>query len=471
MARITRGKVYQRVVNGKPSKYYSGQYIINGKKFRVVLLDENGNKITDQRKAEAALQKLIAPTQFSTEADRRAAHAEALKLAEVKLAEAEAEAEARENARAKIAAERKALKIADAWKKFTDPDERLAPECSARNLSNYRGYWQRFSDWLAEQPEQPELMRDVTETLAKRFANHLEETAASGNTFNKYRAFLLSFFNALAKHIRGGDNPFDAIRRKEKVKAAKRRDLTAEELRTVLSNADGELALLLWIGATTGLRLGDAATLRWSAIDLHRGIIRLDTRKTDTDVVIGIIPVLAELLERMPPEGRQGYLLPTLATQYLNLKQRTHMVARIQRYFTACGIEIHRVGTGAGTGKRAVTEVGFHSLRHSFATICGNAGTAESVTQRLLGHSRAAMTHYYQHSTESAATDTAKRLDGMFRGLLADHDEEPSVDVEAIPAEVDRESQSERECILSELNRLPTDELQKLLNIIKTGRE
>ncbi|MGE4563827.1 MAG: hypothetical protein AB7F32_03075, partial [Victivallaceae bacterium] len=144
------------------------------------------------------MQKLIAPAQLSTEVDRRAAHAEALKLAEVKLAEAEAEARAREAAKAQAMADRRALKVADAWKKYTSPDERLAPECSERNLANYRGYWRFFTEWLAEQPEHPEYMRDVTETLAKRFANHLEKSGASGNTFNKYRAFLLSFFKVLA---------------------------------------------------------------------------------------------------------------------------------------------------------------------------------------------------------------------------------------------------------------------------------
>jgi len=42
-----------------------------------------------------------------------------------------------------------------------------------------------------------------------------------------------------------------------------RRELTIEELRRVCNAATGELRTLLAIGTYTGLRLGDAATLRW----------------------------------------------------------------------------------------------------------------------------------------------------------------------------------------------------------------
>ncbi len=419
MARITRGKIYQRVANGKKSKYYSGQYTINKKTFRVILMDDDGNKITDQRKAEKALQKLIAPAQLSAEADRRTAHAEALKLAEVKLAEAKEQAEANAEARKQQAEDRRALKIKDAWTKYTDPGERIAPECSEQNLKNYRGYWRNFTKWLENTIPDTEYMRDVTPATAKRFACYLEQTA-SGNTFNKYRAFLLSFFNVLSPFIRGGENPFECIRRKEKVKAAKRRDFTLDELRAILTGATGERGLLLWIGATTGLRLGDAVTMTWSMINLDRGTIRDTNRKTGADVVIGIVPVLAEILRQMPPEQRQGYLMPTLAAEYLNPKIQPHFIARLQKYFQSCGIRTQKEGTGKGTGKRAVTEVGFHSLRHSFATICGEIGTAESVTQKLLGHSRAAMTQYYQHSNELSARATAKQLDGTFRGIIAE---------------------------------------------------
>lgn len=419
MARQTKGRLFK---SGKKGAYHL-QYYVSGRQFVVTLKDDSGEIITREEAARIAADKILQPVTAANKAEQLKKVLDAVETAEMKLERAEAEAKTREDAKAKAAADRRALKVADAWKKYTSPDERLAPECSERNLANYRGYWRLFTEWLAEQPEHPEYMRDVTETLAKRFANHLEKSGASGNTFNKYRAFLLSFFKVLAPAIRGGGNPFEAIRRKEKVKAAKRRDLTADELRAVLGNAKGETGLLLWIGATTGLRLGDAVTLTWSAIDLHRGIIRLDTRKTATAVVIGIVPVLAELLAQMPPEQRQGYLMPTLAAEYLNLNIRPHFVARLQRYFQSCGIQTWRAGTGPGTGKRAVTEVGFHSLRHSFATICGEVGTAESVTQKLLGHSRAAMTQYYQHSTESAATATAKQLDGAFRGLLAESGE------------------------------------------------
>ena len=55
------------------------------------------------------------------------------------------------------------------------------------------------------------------------------------------------------------------------------------------------------------------------------------------------------------------------------------------------------------TGRRAVVEVGFHSLRHSFVSRCRQANAPLSVVEAIVGHSSPAMTRHYTHVGELAA--------------------------------------------------------------------
>jgi hypothetical protein len=55
------------------------------------------------------------------------------------------------------------------------------------------------------------------------------------------------------------------------------------------------------------------------------------------------------------------------------------------------------------TGKRAVVEVGFHSLRHTFVSLCREANAPLAVVEAIVGHSNPAMTRHYTHTSEAAA--------------------------------------------------------------------
>lgn len=61
-----------------------------------------------------------------------------------------------------------------------------------------------------------------------------------------------------------------------------------------------------------------------------------------------------------------------LAAKY---RQRTDLVTdMVQRHFAGCGIKPRKPGTGKD-GKRAVVEVGFHSLRHTFVSLCRDSNS------------------------------------------------------------------------------------------------
>ena len=74
----------------------------------------------------------------------------------------------------------------------------------------------------------------------------------------------------------------------------------------------------------------------------------------------------------------------------------------VQKHFKACGITLHKPGTGTD-GKRAVIEVGFHSLRHTFVSLCRESNAPLAVVECIVGHSNPAMTRHYTHVGELAA--------------------------------------------------------------------
>ncbi len=72
----------------------------------------------------------------------------------------------------------------------------------------------------------------------------------------------------------------------------------------------------------------------------------------------------------------------------------------------SCGIRTR----GPGAGQRATCEVGFHSLRHSFVSLCRAANAPLSVVESLVGHNSPAMTRHYTHTGEAAAIDAVSGL-------------------------------------------------------------
>jgi integrase len=120
---------------------------------------------------------------------------------------------------------------------------------------------------------------------------------------------------------------------------------------------------------------------------------------------------LANVLAIAPPESRRGYVLPALAADYL--ANRDRVTDRIQALLKRCGIDVHEPGTGPGTGKRAVLRYGFHSLRHSTATILQEAGAPAAVAEAILGHRSEAMRQRYTHVGREALTAAMHRMPSL----------------------------------------------------------
>jgi integrase len=392
---ITKHRTGSLVKRG--SNYYV-RAMIEGKVIMKALRDDDGNSITTKREAELAKEKFMAPFALADKVEALQSLAGTISGDRATLAELEDK-------------QNPPLPIAQAWATFIASPNR--PDSGEETLYQYKCQWDAFADWMREQHPDISTLRSVTSDLAEEYAATLNGGRFSPNTYNKHLNLLTLVFRVVKPKARLLENPWEGIQRK-RLATHSRRELTVDELKKVCQSATGELKTLLALGVYCGLRLGDAATLRWGETDLRRGIITRIPNKTGRrnpkPVIIPIHPTLREILGETPAESRGDYILPELAALYQN---RIDLVTdRIQAHFKACGIKPYKHGTGKA-GKRAVLEVGFHSLRHTFVSLCRESNAPLAVVESIVGHSNPAMTRHYTHVGEIAAGQAVAALPAL----------------------------------------------------------
>jgi integrase len=375
---------------------------IEGKRFKRALRDSNGQPITSKREAEAARDAFMAPLAVADEAESLTAIASKLEGRKAELAAWDEQ-------------QNPPLPLAHAWAKYMQSNKR--PDTGPDTLAVYEGQFGQFVAWMKEHHPEVTEMRDVGDTIAEEYASYLNGGGVklAPGTYNKHLNVLALVFRVLSKAAKLTVNPWADMERKPlKGKVNHRRELTVDQLRKLCQSATGEMRILFAIGIYSGLRLRDCATLRWDEVDLRRNFISRVPNKTvrysEKPVFVPLHPDLRGMLGEIPEASRGEYVLPETAAMYLNHKK--NLVVAIQKHFIDSGIVTHKAGTGVD-GKRAVVQFGFHSLRHSFVSICAEANVPLSVVQSIIGHSSPAMTQVYTHTSPLAARQAVAALPSM----------------------------------------------------------
>ncbi len=326
-----------------------------------------------------------------------------------------------------------ATTIAHGWQAYLDRHNR--PDTGPSTLEVYEGQYEAFAKWFAGNYPQKDKdgnpirweLRQVTQEHADRYAGHLLKIV-SASTFNRHLNLLSLVWRILEGPARIGANPWKQIGRK-RFAVHSRRELTVEELGRVIAAAQGEMRVLLALGTFCGLRLGDAACLDWGSVDLVKGIISLIPSKTarrkQKRVTLPIHPALLAMLEGIPADNRRGYVLPAMAERYaaydgalakdvarlflsVNIKTGANSLTKAERdeldkAISEAKAEGREPPKVKRTVRRASADCGYHSLRHTFVSLCAAGGVSQSVVQSLVGHGSPAMTAHYTHIGIEAA--------------------------------------------------------------------
>lgn len=158
---------------------------------------------------------------------------------------------------------------------------------------------------------------------------------------------------------------------------------TVEEM-TGPGRSTEEYRLFIRFLIYTGLRLGDAATVRLDEIDFTTGILTRKMGKTGFSVSF---PLPQSILEALPREGE--YVFPELARQ--SLAGQNSISHRIRKFFVEAGIKGRRQAYCAAC------------LRTTFAEMCAERGVPISVIQSWLGHTSQEVTRIYARVESLAA--------------------------------------------------------------------
>lgn len=148
-----------------------------------------------------------------------------------------------------------------------------------------------------------------------------------------------------------------------------------------------------------GLRLSEALALRPEHVDPHRMVIRVEKGKGRRDRYVMLPRRLLATLRTY----RRAYRPATWLFEG-QVKGRPLSPKTIQTVF-------HRARRRAGIAK----PVGFHSLRHSFATELLEDGVSLRSIQALLGHARLASTLLYTHLARTYLEDATSPLDRLYQ--------------------------------------------------------
>lgn len=193
-------------------------------------------------------------------------------------------------------------------------------------------------------------------------------------------------------------NPFDVVEVAKAKKQKKARALTHEEEAVFVEACKQHwLGNLYLVCLFQGLRLGEALALTVEDVDVEKRLLtinkaingesKLTTTKTESSN--RTIPLFQKTIEILPKKT-SGRLFD----------------ASTRKYYQKCMSQI--------CAELGIEGISIHSLRHTFATRCAEAGIPPKVVQQWLGHSTLEMTlNVYTHVNRDFEIEMINKMDSF----------------------------------------------------------
>ena len=241
-------------------------------------------------------------------------------------------------------------------------------------------------------------LRDITEYEVERFKSHQLKQELSAKSINNE----LSVLRRCLKSALDWKLLDAEIRIRElRVSPQKYEHLSQEEAEALIAAApEGVWREMIVCGLDTGMRIGEICALDWEDVDfLARTII---VRRS---LVEGVVD---------SPKSNKTRIIPITARLYALLwdrRKKTGIVFPHPQggYFPKSSWlwkTLHKTCVKAG-----IRKIGWHVLRHTFASELVRRGAAIRAVQLLLGHSTVQMTERYSHLAPSALLETVRLLE------------------------------------------------------------
>lgn len=246
----------------------------------------------------------------------------------------------------------------------------------------------------------------------------------TNSTINEIKTTMHNMFESAVDNEIIVKNPVTkAVKCNNGKKSKPERVLTLEEQRMFLDTARkryyyNQFAFIL----QTGLRVGEITGLKWEDIDFNKKVIHIKRsmgyRSDMKGWLIGEpktrsgyrdVPLTAEAIQILKNQKDKINAMPVIPIEYsdfvfLNKRGKPIMTRDYDRVLSVLCERIR------------IKEFSMHTLRHTFATRCIEAGMKPKTLQMILGHSNINLTmNLYVHVTEE---EKVRELENVEKSLM-----------------------------------------------------
>jgi len=265
-----------------------------------------------------------------------------------------------------------------------------AIETGESTHDRYKRIVERFTDFLGAKSN-----RDLSTLQSNdiaRFRNREAKELARGTANLSLKVLRVCFGEAVRQGLLAMNPAVRVPILKTRDKSA-RRAFTLLEIKRLLKACgdDQEWRGLILFGLYLGQRLGDLAKLTWRALNLQTGEIAFTTRKTGRRIVLPLVQPLTDYLTTLPlGDNPNAFIFPNLATH----KRTASLSNQFRDILVDAGLVEPRSHQATKKGRsqaRELSEISFHSLRHSAVTMLKASGLSDFIAREIVGHESAAI--------------------------------------------------------------------------------
>ncbi|MDR0533641.1 MAG: tyrosine-type recombinase/integrase [Verrucomicrobiales bacterium] len=235
--------------------------------------------------------------------------------------------------------------------------------------------------------------RDVENFRDRRLKDNLSPTTVKLDV-----KIIRSVFNAARKQGIVLTNPADAVELPEGGEK-ERAPFTTQEVALLISEIidkkspwDKEWTTIVLLGYYVGMRIGDAVTLPWEAVDFNIKTITYTQAKTHNTLTVPMHDELENHLFKLADDTPSKLICPRLASR--RIAGRSGLSLEFGKIIKKAGLDSMDSQRKSGRKFSART---FHSLRHSFTSFLANQGISDEIRMKLTGHTSKDVHQRYTH--------------------------------------------------------------------------